>query len=119
MSLLRARSPPSVLSVFAPRIATLVMFSTATLGRIAGALPTWVVIVSYVAGIAEFVNVTISKPTLYVFPAWIALVSVVLLVRRPDVSKDVPLSFTFFQPIFFDLLFDLTPTSPSARRRIA
>ena len=91
VSLLRAESAVE-LSVFAPRIATLVMFSTATLGRIAGALPTWVVIVSYVAGVAEFVNVTISEPTLYLFPAWIALVSIVLLVRRPDVADPAGLT---------------------------
>ncbi len=91
VSLLRAESAV-LLSVFAPRIATLVMFSTATLGRIAGALPNWVVIVSYAAGIAEFVNVTISQPALYVFPAWIAFVSVVLLVRRPDVPHQPALA---------------------------
>ena len=31
----------------------------------------------------ELVNVTVSQPTNYFFPAWIALVSIVLLVRRP------------------------------------
>jgi len=88
-SLLRAESAV-VLSVFAPRIATLVIFSVASLGRTSGALPRWLVVVSYVVGVAEFVNVTISQPTLYVFPAWIALVSVVLLVRRPDVPVGTP-----------------------------
>jgi len=73
----------TLLSVFAPRIATLVMFATAALGRTTGALPRWLVWVTYVVGIAEFVNVAISEPGIYVFPAWIALVSVVLLVRRP------------------------------------
>jgi len=74
----------TVLSVFAPRVATLVMFSTAALARRARALPRWLIVVTYVVGVAEFVNVTISAPTVYVFPAWIALVSVVLLVRpRP------------------------------------
>ena len=32
-----------VLSVFAPRIATLIMFSTASLGRATGALPNWLI----------------------------------------------------------------------------
>jgi len=72
-----------VLSVFAPRIATLVMFSTASLGRATGALPTWLVWLTYVVGIVELVNVSIATPNVYVMPAWIALVSVVLLVRRP------------------------------------
>jgi hypothetical protein len=72
-----------VLSVFAPRIATLVMFSTAGLGRATGALPRWLVWLTYVVGVVELVNVSIATPTVYVMPAWIALVSIVLLVRRP------------------------------------
>jgi hypothetical protein len=74
----------TLLSVFAPRIATLVMFSTAALARKTGALPRWLVLVTYIVGVAEFVNFTISRPTVYVFPAWIAVVSVVMLIRlRP------------------------------------
>jgi hypothetical protein len=72
-----------VLSVFTPRIATLVMFSTASLGRATGALPKWLVWLTYLVGVVEFVNVSIATPTVYVMPAWIALVSIVLLVRRP------------------------------------
>lgn len=75
----------TVLSVFTPRVATLVMFSTAALARGTRALPRWLIVLTYVVGIVEFVNVTISTPAVYVFPAWIALVSVVLLVRpRPQ-----------------------------------
>ncbi len=73
----------TMLSVFAPRVATLVVLSTAALGRATHALPRWLVWLSYAVGIVEFVNVTIARPTIYVFPAWIALVSVVLLIRRP------------------------------------
>jgi hypothetical protein len=43
-------------------------------------------IVTDVAGAVEFVNVTLDAPTLYLFPARIALVSVVLLVRRPQIA---------------------------------
>lgn len=74
------------LGVFAARIATLVMFSTASLALRTGALPRWLVVVTYVVGVAEFVNVTLSTPALYVFPAWMALVSIVLLVRRPHIA---------------------------------
>ncbi|MEY4230952.1 MAG: hypothetical protein RLZZ362_1801 [Actinomycetota bacterium] len=72
-----------VLSVFTPRVATLVMFSTASLGRATGALPKWLVWATYLIGVVEFVNVSIATPIVYVMPAWIALVSSVLLVRRP------------------------------------
>lgn len=72
-----------LLSVFLPRIATLVMFATAGLGRATGALPRWLVWLTYLVGAAEFVNVTIATPTIYVVPAWIGLVSAVLLIRHP------------------------------------
>jgi hypothetical protein len=78
------------LSVFAARIATLVMFSTASLGLRTGAFPRWLVVVTYVVGVAEFLNITLAEPTLYVFPAWIALVSVVLLLRRPQLPREGP-----------------------------
>ena len=78
-----------VLSVFAPRVATLVMFATASLGRATGALPSWLVRLTYAVGVIEFVNVTIWVPTLYVVPAWIAVVSVALLVRQPPNGFDL------------------------------
>lgn len=78
-----------VLSVFAPRVATLVMFSTAGLGRATGALPTWLVVLTYVIGVLAFVNVSIATPTVYAVPTWIALVSIVLLVRHPPQGFDL------------------------------
>jgi hypothetical protein len=78
-----------VLSVFVPRIAMLVMFSTASLGRATGALPRWLVWLTFGIGIAELVNVTVSTPTIYLVPAWIALVSVVLLVRRTETDFEL------------------------------
>jgi hypothetical protein len=81
-SLLRAAAA-AVLSVFLPRVATLVMFSTASLGRATGGLPRWLVLVTFVIGLFELVNVTLATPTVFLVPAWIALVSVVLLVRHP------------------------------------
>lgn len=72
-----------VLSVFAPRIATLVMFSTASLGRATGAFPGWLIWGTYAVGVIELLNVSFATPTVYLVPAWIAVVSVVLLVRRP------------------------------------
>jgi len=72
-----------LLSVVAPRVATLVVFSTATLGRSTGALPAWLVWLSYAIGVVELINVTVAAPTIYLFPAWIALVSIVLLIRGP------------------------------------
>jgi len=38
---------------------------------------------TYFIGVVEFINVNIATPIVYLMPAWIALVSIVLLVRRP------------------------------------
>jgi len=38
--------------------------------------------VTYPVGAAELLNVMISEPALYVFPAWVTLVSLELLVRK-------------------------------------
>jgi hypothetical protein len=47
--------------------------------------PPWLVLVTYIVGIAEFVDFAISRPTFYVFPAWIAVVSIMMLIRlRPE-----------------------------------
>lgn len=77
------------LSVFAPRIATLVMLSTASLGRATGALPRWLIWLTYAVAVIELVNVTIATPTFYLLPVWIAIVSIVLFVRRPTDTFDL------------------------------
>jgi len=76
-------------SVFAPRIAMLVMLSTASLGRATNALPRWLIWLTYAVAVVELVNVTLATPTIYLMPAWIALVSVVVLVRRPPHAFDL------------------------------
>jgi len=81
----------TLLSVFAPRVATLVMFSTASLARATGSLPRWLIWVTYAVGVVEFVNVSVATPTIYLVPAWIGLVSVVLLVRHPPRPVDFSL----------------------------
>lgn len=78
-----------VLSVFAPRVATLVMFATASLGHATDALPRWLVWLTYAVGVVELVNVSTAVTTIYLVPAWIAVVSVVLLVRRPPHGFDL------------------------------
>jgi hypothetical protein len=88
-SLLRAAAAV-VLSIVLPRIATLVMFSTASLARATGGLPRWLVVVTVVVGVFEFVNVTLSTPAIFVVPAWIGLVSVVLLIRHPAHAFEPP-----------------------------
>jgi hypothetical protein len=71
-----------VLAVFAPRVAALIVFSSSTLGLRTGALPRWLVAVGYLTGFVLLVDVTFSSPSVYIFPGWMALVSLVLLFRH-------------------------------------
>jgi hypothetical protein len=74
-----------MLGVVAPRIASLFIFSLSGMALRTGALPRWLIFVGYAVGVAMFVNVTFAFATagVYMFPAWMALASVVLLVRPP------------------------------------
>lgn len=73
-----------LLAVFAPRVASVFVLSLSSLALRTGALPRWLIVLSYIFGVGMFINVTFSKPNVYGFPAWIALVSVVMFIRRRD-----------------------------------
>lgn len=75
------------LGVFTPRIAALFVFSSSTLGLRTGVLPRWLAILGYMLGIFLLVDVTISTPSVYAFPIWIALVSIVLVFHRHPGSQ--------------------------------
>lgn len=67
----------------ATRVQALVIFSTSGLARQTGALPRWLVVVGFAVGLFLLFNVSFRTPTVFVaFQAWVALVSVVVLVSR-------------------------------------
>ncbi|MDJ0923554.1 MAG: hypothetical protein QNJ77_03250 [Acidimicrobiia bacterium] len=72
-----------ILAVFAPRVAALIVFSSSTLGLRTGALPRWLILAGYVVGTGLIINVTFWNPSLYVFPGWMVLMSLVLLFHHP------------------------------------
>jgi hypothetical protein len=51
--------------------------------RTAGVFPGPVAVVSYLAAVGLLVSVTFHPAILLVFPAWVLMVSIVLLVHRP------------------------------------
>jgi hypothetical protein len=67
------------LRVQAPRLAAVFVLATSTLGRRTGTFPPWLTILGLVTGIAMIVNVTLAAPMPYVFPVWVAIVSLTLL----------------------------------------
>lgn len=70
--------------VVLPRIAAVFMLATATLIRRTGALPTWLAALSYVIGIGMLVVPVITGPIGFVFPVWVLLVSVTILIARRE-----------------------------------
>ncbi len=79
-----------VLGVMAPRVASLFIFSLSGMALRTGTLPRWLVYFSYATGVLLFLNVTFTTPSIYVFPAWMAVMSLVLFVR--DRSDTTPVS---------------------------
>src|SRR3954471_9032782 len=73
----------SLVFVYGVRAAGLYILTTTALGRKAGLLPGPVVVVSYLAAVFLLLSTTFHPAVLLVFPAWVLMVSAVLLVRRP------------------------------------
>ncbi len=69
--------------VYAVRAAGMYMLTTTGLARAAGVLPRPAVLVSYGLAAVLLASTTFHPVILLVFPAWVLLVSVLLLVRRP------------------------------------
>jgi hypothetical protein len=64
---------------FAIKMGAAFMLVASTLGRRTGFLPRWFAIVGTVAGIALLVVVTEVELAALVFPAWVAILSLLLL----------------------------------------
>src|SRR3954469_13556361 len=69
--------------VFGVRAAGMYIITTTGLARTAGVLPGPVALISYLVATFLLVSTTFHPAILLVFPAWVLMVSIVLLVRRP------------------------------------
>lgn len=82
----------TILAGAVTRVQALVVFSTATLGRLTQTLPKWLVLLSLLIGLALLASVSFFTPGIYMFPAWVAVVSVTILIapkgsRRMSASR--------------------------------
>jgi hypothetical protein len=75
--------------VFGGRMAGMYMITTIGMAGAAGLLPRWLAVIGYLAAAFLLVSTTYHPLVLLVFPAWVVVVSVVLLVRagRPTASE--------------------------------
>lgn len=72
------------LFVFGVRAAAVFMLVASTIGLRTGFLPRWLVVAGYVAGVVFLFTVTYVEWLLLLLPAWVAAVSVVILVRADE-----------------------------------
>lgn len=72
----------TVTFVFCTRAAALFLFATATVGRRSGVFPRWFSGLGYLIGVALLVVVSFWDWFILLLPAWVAIVSLFILVRE-------------------------------------
>jgi len=70
-----------LLFIFGVRVAGMYMITTIGMARSAGLMPRWLAVIGYLAALFLLVSTTYHPAVLLVFPAWVVVVSVVLLLR--------------------------------------
>ena len=74
----------SLISVYAMRMAAVFTLSVSTLGLRVGAFPRWVAFAGYAAALVLMVSAGEHKWTQLVFPLWVLVLSIVILVTKPQ-----------------------------------
>ena len=77
----------TLVSVYAMRMAAVFTLSVSTVGIRTRSLPRWVSYVGYLVALTLMVAAGEHKWTQLVFPTWVLLVSVVLLISRPAIPQ--------------------------------
>ena len=72
----------SMATIVGTRLEAVFVISTTTVGRLSGALPTWLIWLGYLAGLTLLVAPLPPTLLIWLFPVWISLVSASLLVRH-------------------------------------
>jgi hypothetical protein len=73
----------SLILVVAPRLQAVFVFTTSTVIMRSRVLPSWLAILGYVSGLMLFVFPLVTDPIGLVFPAWVFIVSAVLMAKHP------------------------------------
>jgi hypothetical protein len=83
----------TLLLVFAMRMAAVFVFATSSIGRSTGVLPRWFTLAGYPVGAFLLLSATFSKALVLVFPGWVLVLSLLLLLwarRLPTAAAAVP-----------------------------
>ena len=74
----------SLISVYAMRMAAVFTLSVSTLGLRVAAFPRWVAFAGYAAALVLLVSAGEHKWTQLVFPLWVLVLSIVILLTKPQ-----------------------------------
>jgi len=84
----------AIISIYAMRMAAVFTISVSTLGLRTSAMPRWVSYLGYLSALVLLLAAGEEKWTQLIFPAWVLLLSIVILFTRPvrpvDASGPVP-----------------------------
>jgi hypothetical protein len=81
----------TLMFVFAVRMAAMFVFTTTNIGRGAGILPRWFVLLSYAVGLFLLLSATFSYWLVLVFPIWVLVLCGFLLLRARRIPADAML----------------------------
>jgi hypothetical protein len=83
--------------MFAMRMAAMFVFTTSSIGRTSGILPRWFVYAGYLVALFLLLSVGFVRAFAYVFPTWLLVMTVFLLIRARQIPRDELLPETFGQ----------------------
>jgi hypothetical protein len=79
-------------SVMGSRVEAVFVVSTTTVGRLSGAFPRWLVGLGYALGLVLLLFPVPNDLGTYLFPCWVLLVSLMMLLRRDEIEQRDPTS---------------------------
>lgn len=74
-------------SMIATRLEAVFIISTTTVGRLSGAFERPVVVIGYLVGLTLLLVPVPAVALTWVFPIWVAAMSVILLIRRDEIQR--------------------------------
>jgi hypothetical protein len=83
------RYASTLLFVFAIRMAAMFVFTTTNIARSANVLPRWFNMIGFVVGLFLMLSATFSRVLVLVFPAWVLVLCILLLLRVRRVRAGV------------------------------
>ena len=81
----------TIILFFAMRMAAMFVFTTSAIGRSAGILPRWFALAGFAVGAFLLLTASFVPLIVLVFPAWVLVLSLILLQRARAIPRDVRL----------------------------